>query len=66
MVLPRRLPYELAIIAVLMLTSCSGPKLSDAQRDEVDDIASAAVGESDEFTALRSRVDALEQKLKMQ
>lgn len=64
--LPKRLPYELAIAAALMLGSCAGPSLSESQRDQVQDIADASVGESDAMVSVRDRLDRIEQRLDMQ
>lgn len=65
MKLPKRLPYEILIVACLLLGSCDGPGLSQKQRDEVSDIASDEVGDSDAMVALRDRVQAIEDKLNM-
>jgi len=63
--LPKRLPYQFAISAALLLSSCDGPGLSEKQRDEVSDIASAEVSDSDAMVSLRDRVQAIEDKLNM-
>lgn len=53
-----------ALLAMLLLTaSCSNPGLTDAQRDEVDDVAEAAVVESPKVRDLEGRIDALEERL---
>lgn len=58
---------ELAAAAILVLGSCSGPGLSDKQRDEVGDIAGDAVGDaiadSDKVREIEARLDAIEQRL---
>jgi hypothetical protein len=64
--MPKRLPYEAAILAALLLGSCDQgfkSKFSAAQRDEIEDIARDAT--SSEFAADRDRLDAIEQKLNM-
>jgi hypothetical protein len=66
MKLPKRLPYEIAIIASLILGSCAGPGLSEKQRDEVGDIAEASVSDSDAMVSVRDRLDRIEQRLDMQ
>jgi hypothetical protein len=65
--IPKRLPYECALLAALLLGSCSQggyqSKFSSAQRDEISDLArDATLGE---FSADRERLDAIEQKLNM-
>lgn len=56
---------EIAALALLLLGSCEGPGLTDRQRDEVDDIADAAVSDNEKVKQLDERVSALEQKLGM-
>ena len=63
--LPKRLPYEILVLAALALGSCDGPGLSEKQREEVSDIASSEVGDSDALVSVRSRLDAIEQRLNM-
>jgi polyhydroxyalkanoate synthesis regulator phasin len=67
--MPKRLPYELVIIAALALGSCGGPKLSQNQREEVSDIAEAealdAIPGSSKIQELEERIAALEEKLNM-
>lgn len=59
--------FEIAALAVLFLASCSGPSLSDRQRDEVtdiaDDVADSAISDNEKVRDLESRVEALESKL---
>ncbi|MEN2786068.1 hypothetical protein ACFOKI_06650 [Sphingomonas qilianensis] len=65
-IIPKRLPYELLVIAGLSLGSCDIPKTfhaSDADRLDVADVNSRnAIARID---ALESRVDDLESKLEM-
>jgi hypothetical protein len=61
---PKRLPYEAALLAALLLGSCDSDKpdaagLTMAQRDEVRDLAREATTED------RGRIAAIEQKLNM-
>jgi hypothetical protein len=62
--LPKRLPYEAALFAALMLGSCD--KKQDAagftmeQRDEIRDLAADATSTD------RERLDAIEEKLGME
>lgn len=63
--LPKRLPYEILVLAALALGSCDGPGLSEKQREEVSDIASGEVGDSDALVSVRSRLEAIEQRLNM-
>jgi hypothetical protein len=62
--LPKRLPYEALIAAVLTLGSCSeksdGSKFTMEQRDEIRDLAREATAQD------RDRLDAIEEKLNMQ
>jgi len=66
---PKGVRSEYLIAAALALGSCAGPGLTDKQKDEVGDIAgdvaADVVGESDQFLALKSRVEEIEQKLNM-
>ena len=60
--LPKRLPYEAALIVALMLGSCSdGPKseFTMKQRDEIRDLA-AEISSQD-----RQRIAAIEERLKI-
>lgn len=63
--LPQRLPYEILVLAALALGSCDGPGLSKKQREEVSELASAEVGDSDALVPVRSQLDAIEQRLNM-
>lgn len=60
MKLPRRLPYEIAIVASLMLGSCDNTPKSEftvAQRDEIRDLAREATSDD------RQRLAEVEDKL---
>lgn len=56
---------EVALAAVLLLGSCGtdGNHFSDAERDEIADIAGDGNADANEFSALQSRVEAIEQHL---
>lgn len=59
---------EIAAVALLLLGSCgtsSGNKFSDAERDEIADIAGDGNVSQEDFAELQGRVEALEQKLNM-
>ena len=60
---------EIAAAAVLLLGSCSGPSLSDKQRDEVGDIAGDVAGDviadSDKVREIEGRLNAIEARLNM-
>lgn len=60
---------ELAAFAILLLGSCSGPGLSEKQKDEVGDIAGDVAGDvisdSDKVREIESRLDAIEQRLNL-
>ncbi len=62
--LPKRLPYEVSIVAALMLASCNqqsdSSHLTMAQRDEIRDLAREATAQD------RDRLDAIEKKLGME
>lgn len=66
MKLPKRLTYEFLIATALMLGSCDEKPLSgydqftDKQYDQISDIAREATAQD------RERLDAIEEKLKMQ
>jgi hypothetical protein len=47
----------------LFTAACSGPSLSEKQRDEVDDVAEAAVSESAKVRDIESRIDELEARV---
>ncbi|ATQ42333.1 hypothetical protein [Caulobacter mirabilis] len=55
------------LAALIFLGGCGGPKLSDRQRDEVSDIASAeahdAMSDSSKVSELEGRIDDLEARL---
>lgn len=51
---------KIAILLILALAAC-GPALSDAQRNEVVDIADGVSDNND--SALRSRLDEMEQRV---
>ncbi len=57
----------LLLVALLFVAGCGGPKLSDRQRDEVSDIASAeahdAIGDSAKVSELEGRIDDLEARI---
>jgi hypothetical protein len=60
--LPKRLPYEVAVLAALLLGSCdqsSKSEFSMKQRDEIRDLASEATSQD------RERIAAIEEKLNM-
>lgn len=61
MQIPRRLPYEVLIIASLLLGSCSRPEWED-RLDVADVNARNAIARVDD---LESRVSDLEQRLNM-
>lgn len=67
MKLPKRLPYELAIAAGLLLSSCSGDGPRLRSHDEIEDIASDvaydAIADSDRIAELESRIEELERRL---
>jgi hypothetical protein len=52
----------LILAAVVLLAGCG---LSEKQRDEVDDIADAAVSDNEKVSDLESRISAIEQRLEM-
>lgn len=59
--LPKRLPYEMLILAVLTLGSCAKPEWED-RLDVADVNARNAIARVD---ALESRVEEIESKLNM-
>ena len=67
--LPKRLCYEAAIAAALLLGSCSNRVFNDAQTDAISEIADAsaeaAISDSDKVKDLTDRVEAIEDKLGM-
>jgi hypothetical protein len=69
MKLPKRLPYELVIVAGLLLGSCSGDGPRLRSHDEIEDIASDvaydAIADSERIGALEGRIEELEQRLNM-
>ena len=69
MKLPKRLPYELVVIAGLLLGSCSGDGPRLRSHDEIEDIASDvaydAIADSDRINALESRIAEMESRLNM-
>lgn len=66
--LPKRLPYELTIIAALLLGSCSGDGPALRTHDDIEDIASDvaedAIADSTRISELESRVEELERRLR--
>lgn len=59
---------EIALATVLLLGSCAGSsdnKFTDAQRDEITDIAGDVSAAPEELYALQSRVTAIEKRLGM-
>lgn len=62
--IPKRLPYEAGMVAILMLGSChqqsDSAHLTMAQRDEIRDLAREATAQD------RDRLDAIEKKLGME
>jgi len=67
--MPKRLPYELAILAALLLGSCSGDGPRVYTHDEIEDIASDvlvnATNTSEKVKDLEARVDEIERRLNM-
>jgi hypothetical protein len=58
----------LALATVLLLGSCAGEaenKFTDAERDEIADIAGDGSVDPDEFYNLQGRVTAIEERLSM-
>lgn len=68
MKLLKRLPYELAIAAGLLLGSCSGDGPRLRSHDEIEDIASDvaydAIADSDRIAELEGRIEELERRLR--
>jgi len=69
MKMPKRLPYELAILAALLLGSCSGDGPRVYTHDEIEDIASDvaadSINDSEKVKDLEARVDEIERRLNM-
>lgn len=67
MAISLRTKIEFAVAAVLLLASCDSggfkSKFSDAERDEIADIAADACADTIASTDLNDRVDQLESKL---
>jgi hypothetical protein len=74
--LPKRLPYEFALLAALALSSCDGPqgtaRFTNADRDRIGmleaDMRRVAIASSaaiDRVERIESRLDDIESKLNM-
>ena len=64
---PQGVRFEYVIAGALLMGSCDGPSLTEKQRDEVSDIASAEADDSfgGKVRDLDERVSAIEQRLNM-
>ena len=67
--MPKRLPYEILILAALALSSCSGDGKALRTHDEIEDIADAAAAsaleDSPRLATIESRLDEIEGRLNM-
>lgn len=67
--IPKRLPYEMIIVAGLLLGSCSGDGKALRSHDEIeeiaDDVAIDAIADSTRIDELESRIAEIEGRLNM-
>lgn len=69
MKLPKRLPYEFALLAAFALSSCDGPdasaRFTNNDRDRIDVADVNARNSLDRISSLDSRISEIESKLNM-
>ncbi len=69
MKIPNRLPYELIIVAGLLLGSCSGDGKALRTHDEIekiaDDVAANAIADSTRISDLEGRISDIEDRLNL-